>query len=369
MVLSSFLFAVLVFYAGLLIFFAYGYLKTPVYRSTPYQSDLSVSIIICARNEAKRLPLCLKSLLAQNFNKQDLQLIVVNDASSDETKNIAQSILEASGLEFLILSNNRQLGKKASITKAIAHARHHLILTRDADTFTLSQTWLQEMMQFKREGNYDLIIGPVNIANSKGLLWALQCIENRVLSILTAGSAYFKKPLFCSGANLLFTKTIFEKANGYESHSTIASGDDVLFMEDVKKIKGTRIAFLKSKEALVYTYPQFQLPGLLHQKVRWAQKYKHNPNTLNLLLSLLTFSVNALWIFAFIAYFLFPPHHTYFLVFVIIKLLPELFLLFLSRRFMSNKHLFWYALAVALVYPFYAVGIAFLSLFLQPKWK
>ena len=249
------------------------------------------------------------------------------------------------------------------------YAKHKHIITRDADTFTLSNAWLQTLAQFQSNGNYDLVIGPVNIANSSGLLWALQTVENRVLSVISAGTSFFKKPFLCSGANLLFTKAVFEKTNGYQSHSALASGDDVLFLEDIKKVKGTRIAFLKSKEALVYTYPQFHLAGLLNQKVRWAQKFKFNPNPLNLTLSLLTFFVNVAWIVSFIGFFLHLPLHNYFLVFMILKWLPELFLLFLSRRFMVSKHLFWYTLAVAMVYPFYVFGVAILSLFLKPKWK
>jgi hypothetical protein len=89
----------------------------------------------------------------------------------------------------------------------------------------------------------------------------------------------------------------------------------------------------------------------------------------NLTLSILTFSINTAWVMAFIAFFLHAPFHNYLLVFVLLKLLAELFLLFLSRRFMTNKHLFWYAFAVALVYPFYALVVALLSLFVQPKWK
>lgn len=363
------IFTLLFFYTILLLLLAYGYLKSGYFNPSTLPSQTPISIIICARNEEKHISLCLKSILAQRYNKSLLQVIVVNDASTDNTLKMAKSILEASGMNSTIINNTSSIGKKASITNAIKQAQHAIILTRDADTFTLSAEWLNNMAQFMEAGHYDLVIGPVAIAEKSGLLWALQCVENNVLTVLSAGSSYFKKPFLCSGANLLFTKAIFEKVNGYQSHSHLASGDDVLFLEDVKKTKASRIGFLKSKAALVYTYPQFRFTQLLFQKVRWAQKFKHNPNRLNLTLSLLTFSVNALWVAAFIGFFLHAPFHNYLLVFVLVKWLAELFLLFLSRRFMINKHLFWYAFAVALVYPFYALVVAVLSLFLNPKWK
>jgi poly-beta-1,6-N-acetyl-D-glucosamine synthase len=363
------LFTLLLLYSVLLLANAYGYLKTAGFSAAPGSSQTPISIIICARNEEKHLSLCLKSILAQHYNKQLLQIIVVNDASTDRTLAIATSILGPSGIDFVILNNTVQKGKKACITRAMEQSKHNTIVTRDADTFTLSAHWLENLAQFKAAGSYDLIIGPVSIADNRGLLWALQCVENRVLTVISAGTGYFKKPFLCNGANLLFTKTVFEKVNGYESHAKIASGDDVLFLEDVKKQKGARIGFLKSKGALVYTYPQHTVSALLTQKVRWAQKFKLNPNLFNLVLSLLTFAVNCAWIMAFVGFFLHLPLHNYLFVFVVLKVLAELFLLFLSRRFMTNKHLFWYAFAVALVYPFYALSVALLSLFLQPKWK
>jgi len=262
-----------------------------------------------------------------------------------------------------------QLGKKASITKAMVYAKHNIIISRDADTFTDSKMWLQSLSQYQAMGKYDLVIGPLNIARYSGLLWALQSVENRALNVLSAGMAYFKKPFLCSGANLLFTKSVFLKVNGYESHSHIASGDDVLFLEEVKKVEGARIGFIKSKEAMVFTYPQLSLWPLILQKVRWAQKFKVNQNKFNLGLSLLIFAVNCAWIVALTAFCLQLPNKNYLLCFVLFKLLTELFLLFLSRSFMSNYNLLRYLIVVSIIYPFYVVSVAILSLFLQPKWK
>ncbi len=363
------LFLLLFVYCLLLLAMAWGYYRTQAFSPGPAVTAEPVSLIVCARNEEAYIGRCLNGILAQHYNKHLLQLIFVNDASSDSTLNIAKSILDHSGLDHLILNNPSKIGKKASLTKAIEKAKHPLVITRDADTFTLSDQWLNSMVQFRASGQYDLVIGPISIAHNSGLLWALQCIENNVLTVITGGSAYFKHAFLCSGANLMFTKTVFEKVNGYHNHRHIASGDDVLFLEDVKKTNNTGIGFLKGRKALVYTYPQFKLFALFLQKVRWAQKFKHNSNPFNFTLSFLTFTVNAIWLVAFIGLFLQVPLHNYLLVLVVLKLLTELFLLFLSRRFMRNNHLIWYAFAVALLYPFYTLAVALASLFLQPKWK
>ncbi len=55
--------------------------------------DLELSVIIPARNEQRSLPACLASILSQSepgfLLGQQWELIVVNDDSTDDTRNIA----------------------------------------------------------------------------------------------------------------------------------------------------------------------------------------------------------------------------------------------------------------------------------------
>jgi glycosyltransferase involved in cell wall biosynthesis len=51
---------------------------------------LSISVIVCAHNEARYLPACLYSLLAQTRRPDDI--LVVNNASTDETRAVALQI-------------------------------------------------------------------------------------------------------------------------------------------------------------------------------------------------------------------------------------------------------------------------------------
>ncbi|MBA3662620.1 MAG: glycosyltransferase [Bacteroidetes bacterium] len=357
-------------YASVVFWLAFGYLRVKTSGThEELESCLSVTIIICARNEEKKIGRCLKTIVQQDYDLSRIQLILVNDASSDSTVFQAQSALKDSGINYKIITNASRKGKKQSITYALQFAEHELIITRDADTFTKSYNWLKSISDFQRETSSDLIIGPVNISDNYGMLWALQAIENKVLNVLNAGSSFYKKPFLCSGANLLFTKTIFEKTNGYHSHLTIDSGDDILFLEDVKKIKDARINYLKSEEAIVSTYPCFSFSELIHQKVRWASKVKVNSNKLNLSLALLSFIVNCGWLFCLFNGFLVPQKWSLSLIFVLLKLLIDILLLFLASRFLKNRALAWYVLPVGCIYPIYAVLVAIASLFLKPKWK
>lgn len=362
------LFVLLFLYAVILFWLAIGFLKTKILAQNNVKIE-PVTIIICARNEQDNVTACLTSLLKQDYNPAKIQLIFINDASSDLTVQIAESILKKSSIDYKIISNKTRKGKKQSIAYALGFANHELIVLRDADTFTSSDQWLSTIASFYKSTNADLIIAPIAIANHSVLLWALQAIENNILSVLACGSSYYKKPFLCNGANLIFTKTIFEKANGYNSHLNRESGDDIFFMEDVKKIPGSKIHYLKSVAAIVHTYPCFSFKTLLAQKIRWASKFKAGTNVLNSSLAVLIFIINAGWVFSFVASCFSSDSQNIAFKFIIIKLLIDILLLFLSSTFIKNKNLLWFSLPAGCVYPVYSCVVAIGSLFIKPRWK
>jgi glycosyltransferase involved in cell wall biosynthesis len=111
----------------------------------PDQPDLDLSVIIPARNEERSLPACLASLLAQSEPGfalgQQWELILINDASTDRTREIAAEA--AAGRDGVILLDAPPLdlgdrggftGKNnACWTGAQAARGRHLLFT-DADT-------------------------------------------------------------------------------------------------------------------------------------------------------------------------------------------------------------------------------------------
>jgi len=357
----------LLVYALSLFWMAIGFIRSKYFVAGNNPKYLPVSIIICARNEATNITSCLKSLLAQHYDLTKIQLLLINDASADNTLQLAQEILSNSGIDYRIISNTEQLGKKQSISLAMQHTKHELIITRDADTVAHSPLWMRTFVEYYTATNAGFIIGPIALADSFSLLWALQAIENNVLAVLNCGSAYYKKPFLCSGANLAFTKTTFQKTNGYAAHMNVASGDDVLFLEDVKKLGQVNISYLKSVDAVVHTYAAKNVSELLSQKTRWASKFKINPNRFNFYLSVLIFLVNLSFVFC-VLQLLSGSGREYFL-FVILKLCIDILLLFLASGFIKNKFLPWFILPVAFLYPLYVCLVSIATLFIKPKWK
>ena len=72
----------------------YNYITAPVVKNSKTQIDESelISVLIPARNEEKNIDSCLNSILAQDY--KNLEVLVLDDQSTDRTKEIVNSFSE-----------------------------------------------------------------------------------------------------------------------------------------------------------------------------------------------------------------------------------------------------------------------------------
>jgi glycosyltransferase involved in cell wall biosynthesis len=90
-----------------------------------------VSIIVPTRNQQKYIGRCLRSLIAQKFDNQSFEIIVINDCSSDNTR----VVLNAFSEDIKILENKKKLGLGASLNKGINSSKGQFIIRVDSDDY------------------------------------------------------------------------------------------------------------------------------------------------------------------------------------------------------------------------------------------
>lgn len=89
----------------------------------------SISIIIPCFNEAKTLPLILERIAKANANGLEKEIIVIDDGSTDNSREIIKSNPIIS--KYILSEEN--IGKGASIQKALEVASGDLVIIQDAD--------------------------------------------------------------------------------------------------------------------------------------------------------------------------------------------------------------------------------------------
>lgn len=100
-----------------------------------------LSVIIPIYNVAPYLRECLDSVISQTY--KNLQIILINDGSSDESEKIAQEYLSDERVELVSVKNGG-LSKARNI--GLAQAKGEYIYFIDSDDY-ISQGFLEEMMQ------------------------------------------------------------------------------------------------------------------------------------------------------------------------------------------------------------------------------
>ena len=102
-----------------------------------------VSVIVAAHNEERYLGRCLRSLLAQRFERSRYDVIVIDDASTDRTS----AVLTTFGDSITVLRNETNLGLPASLNRAITSTHSKFIVRVDADDY-VNSAFLDVMYMF-----------------------------------------------------------------------------------------------------------------------------------------------------------------------------------------------------------------------------
>lgn len=200
-----------------------------------------VSIIICAKNEEENLKKFLVSVLEQDY--PIFEVIVVNDNSADESFLFLSAMKEKYPcLKVSAIYKEPILtqGKKLAQTVGIKAAKYDLLLFTDADCRVESKEWIRSMVSNYSSG-VDIVLGYGGYIRRKGFLDKIIRHDTCFIAMQYLGFAKAGMPYMGVGRNLSYRKKIFFENKGFASHSTMNSGDDDLFINEVARKKNTRI--------------------------------------------------------------------------------------------------------------------------------
>jgi cellulose synthase/poly-beta-1,6-N-acetylglucosamine synthase-like glycosyltransferase len=243
-----------------------------------YQPTTFITVLIPVRNEADHILNCLKTILQNNYPQDLLEIIVIDDHSTDETPKIVYQIIENQwfkNLRLLQLANypppESPTFKKYAIQIGIAAAKGSLIVTTDGDC-RVPEKWLLHIAHFYETKPVKCIAAPVRFDTELNDFQRFQSLDFLGMMGVTAAGIQGKFTLMANGANFAYEKAVFYEVGGFQGITHQASGDDMLLMEKIAHRYPNEIGFLKNKNATVLTLPKPNIPDFLSQRMRWASK-------------------------------------------------------------------------------------------------
>lgn len=261
-----FLFAAVYFQAFLLVTFlsrpALAARERKVSTRTP-----KVAVVVPCWNEERTIKGTVDSLLALDYPAKLLQIVLVNDGSTDGTKAVMDNYLNHPQITVVHKENG---GKHTAINKGteIAHDAE-IIGCLDADSF-VSPEALKEMIACFDDPNVAATTPAMSVHKPTNLLERMQNAEFilgiALRHILAAVNGLHVTP----GPFSLYRRAVLVELGGFRyGHQT----ED---MEMALRIQRAGYAIDSAPKARVYTKAPRSVPALVKQRTRWTTGFLRN---------------------------------------------------------------------------------------------
>ncbi|MBN2481353.1 MAG: glycosyltransferase [Bacteroidales bacterium] len=365
-ILHALLFLLLLLYSLIVFLFRHYWNVYPVFASSGCNNSIDLSIIVAFRNEMMNIQACIRSLEKQTYPREHFEVILTDDHSDDGSSLIAENYCRYNtGFRYCSAPADEH-GKKAALIRGIKMSSGKVIVLTDADCVT-GEKWLETIAGFYSRHKPEMVIGLVDMSAEAGFLHKFQELEFMSLTGAGAGAAVMHRPLFCSGSNLVFNKELFEEYHDPLKRDVV-SGDDTLFMLQLKKRHRKRMMLLKSPSAVVATRGAGSIKEFINQRLRWTSKIRHYRDRDILLTAVTVFLINAAMVASLImlikgfSFYLFP-------VMLIIKTLADYFFMQSVMRFFGKDIRLYIFFIYEIIYMIYVVTVPVCGLFFKFSWK
>ncbi len=270
-----------------------------------------ISIIIPAHNEQLNIDRCITSLKAQTYPHEKIEIIVVNDGSTDHTEEVVNGHINGAphwngnirlhnrvipALDFggvMSLLQGKHKGKPAAVNMGLQHCRGEILFTIDSDAVLEPEAIEQAVIAFQR--NPKLVAATAHLiidedllveADGKGhirldpddlpirrklslkekFLSAAQFIEYLQSFRIGRHAEAIRDELFTlSGACAIFRREALQGMRGYRGRTVSEDTDATLTLQ---RFEG-KVGYLP--QARLHLAPTESWQALYAQRVRWQR--------------------------------------------------------------------------------------------------
>lgn len=226
------------------------------------------SLLIPAHNEAKVIGATIESMLKLNYPKDKLQIIVINDGSTDSTKEIIESYAaKYTRVELYdIPKGEGGKGKSRTLNIGIKAAKGEVIAIYDADNTPDSNSLRYLVAQLLLHNELGAVLGKFRTVN-KNRNWLTRFINIETLSfqsMLQAGRWQMHNIATLPGTNFVMWNWLIKKLNGWDEEALTEDSELSIRIYE----EGYKIKFIPY--ALTYEQEPESWKVWIKQRMRWV---------------------------------------------------------------------------------------------------
>ena len=250
---------------GLVAFLVVSLLLDRQPQLTVLHPTTPVTVLIAARNEAEAIGETLEYLAAQDY-AGPLQVVLVDNGSTDGTATVARARGEELGLSLLVLAE-AQPGKSHALNTGLAEVRSPLVVTVDADT-VLHRSAIRLLVARYQSSPDDVVAvaGSVLVRNSRAGFWARVQEWDYFLGIASVKrmQGLYQGTLVAQGAFSLYETEAVRSVGAWPD----AIGEDIVLTWKLLRLH--RRVFFEPLSVAFTSAPE-DLRTFARQRSRWAR--------------------------------------------------------------------------------------------------
>ena len=256
-----------IFYAAGMFLFAFVLWKRKPVNNTAYRP--TVSIIVAARNEETRIGACISSLLSLSYPRHLLEVIIVDDHSTDRTSEVVQKHLAGDRTFRLVQAGEPAgalRGKVNALVAGIEQASGEILLFTDADC-VVPAGWVENTVQYYADEDVAIVAGFITLGGD-GWLDAIQALDWLALLSAASATAALRFPVTAVGNNLSIRRSAYNRIGGYRN-IPFSVTEDFALVKAVTTSRAGSVVLPLDPGTAIRTLPCSTISGLLAQRRRW----------------------------------------------------------------------------------------------------
>ena len=248
----------------------------------------TVTVIVAARNEQADLPRCIAALEALDYPKNLLEVLLVDDESTDNTKSIITQAA-ARHAHFRALSTAGFISplrvKARPLDCAARQAKGEWLLITDADG-AVRPGWVRQLMA-AAQSDTGILCGSVIAQPQRTVASRIESLVTAYLMGMSFGLEALGAEPVCTGPNMAIRRSVYVASGGLEAANFFVAEDAALWRLSHKQ--GMRSRGVGGGEALVTVIPTPSFAALVSQHRRWLGGGFHDgPRLLKLIVAAVT---------------------------------------------------------------------------------
>jgi cellulose synthase/poly-beta-1,6-N-acetylglucosamine synthase-like glycosyltransferase len=224
-----------------------------------------ISVLIPAYNEEKVIVKTIMSCLNLNYPKKKLEIIVIDDGSTDKTYKEAKKIRDSR----LRVFRKKNGGKGSALNYGIRRAHGEFISSLDADSF-VSKGALKKMLGYFNDEKVMSVTPALNVYKPKTFMQRVQYAEYAMSIFLRKIFGIVDAQHVVPGPFSIYRKSFLNKYGLFDEHNLTEDTEMAL------RIQYYHYKIKNSMYASVQTVAPKNFKGLLIQRMRWYYGFTQN---------------------------------------------------------------------------------------------